>query len=89
MKYISNTVLVTKQMKKKYIFHSTCYDKELLRKQSIVLNDNRIDYRLVMKESRAHARAPLSGFFETEIHVYENDFEKADQLLRELIEKYS
>jgi len=76
-------------MKRKYIFHSTCYDKELLRKQSIVLNDNGIDYRVVIKESKAHARAPLSGFFESEIQVYEDDFEKADQLLREVIEKYT
>jgi hypothetical protein len=76
-------------MKKKYIFHSTCYDKELLRKQSLVLNDNKIDYRVVVNEGRAQARAPLSGFFEAEIHVYENDFEKADKLLKELIEKYS
>ena len=76
-------------MKKKYVFHSTCYDKELLRKQSIVLNDNSIDFRVDIKEGRAQARAPLSGFFEAEIHVYENDFEKADKLLKELVEKYS
>jgi hypothetical protein len=76
-------------MKKKYVFHSTCYDRELLRKQSIVLNDNRIDCRVAIKESKSHARAPLSGFFESEIYVFENDFEKADELLKELIEKYT
>lgn len=76
-------------MKHKYVFHSTSYDRELLRKQLIVLNDNGIDYKVVNKESKAHARAPLSGYFESEIHVHENDFKKADQLLKELIEKYS
>ena len=76
-------------MNKKYIFHSTCFDRELFRLQLIALNDNGIDFKVVNKESRAHARAPLSGYFESEIHVGENDFEKADQLLKELIEKYS
>lgn len=72
-----------------YIFHSTCYDKELLRKQVICLNDNTIDYQLVDKETRTHARAPLGSYFEVEIHICENDFEKADLLLRDLIEKYT
>jgi len=75
-------------MRKNYIFHSTCYDKELLRKQVICLNDNKIDYHLVNKESQTQARAPLSGYHETEIHICENDFEKADPLLKELIEKF-
>jgi hypothetical protein len=76
-------------MNKKYIYHSTCYDRELFRLQMIALNDHRIDFKVVNIESRAHARAPLSGYFESEIHIEENDFEKADPLLRKLIEKYS
>ncbi len=72
-----------------YRFHSACFDRELFRKQVMALDENGIDYQVINKESRAHARAPLSGFFESEIYIYENDFEKADQLLKELIEKYS
>lgn len=76
-------------MKKEYIFHSTCYDKDLLRKQVIALDENGIDYRVVNKVSKSQARAPLSGYFESEIHIYENNFEKADSLLKKLIEEYS
>jgi hypothetical protein len=76
-------------MKTNYIFHSTCYDKELLRKQVICLNDNGIDYQLVSKENKTQVRAPLSGYFETEVHISEIDFERANLLLKDIIEKYA
>ncbi len=76
-------------MTKNYIFHSACFDKELLRKQVICLNDNRIDYQLVNNAGKTQARAPLGGYHETELHICENDFEKADHLLKDLIEKFS
>jgi hypothetical protein len=76
-------------MIKNYIFHSTCFDKELFRKQVICLNENLIDYQLINKVNKIQARAPLSGYFETEFHICENDFEKADQLLKNIIEKYT
>jgi hypothetical protein len=44
---------------------------------------------VINKETKAHSRSPLSGYFESEIYINRNDFEKADQLLKELIEKYS
>ncbi len=72
-------------MKKKYIFHSSNFDKELLRKRIILLNDNSIDYKIITQSNKTHFRAPLSGYFEAEIHVLEKDFEKADQLLTSLI----
>lgn len=72
-------------MANNYVFHSTCYDRELLRKQVICLNENGIDYQLITNEDRIHARAPLSSYFETELHIGENDFEKADKLLKDLM----
>lgn len=68
-------------MDKKYIFHSSCFDKELMRKQLIILNDNSIDYRTIDKSSLAQFRAPLSGHFEVEIHISETHFDKATELL--------
>lgn len=64
-----------------YLYYSTYYDKELLRMKTIVLNDNSIDYKLLPKSDHVHARAPLSGYFEMEIHISEKDFEKAEKLL--------
>lgn len=73
-------------MKKNYIFHSSCFDKELFRKQLIILNENSIDYQVVNKSNAPSARAPLSSFFEAELFVAEIDFEKAEQLLSQIIE---
>ena len=73
-------------MKKKYFFQSTCFDKELFRRQLIILNENSIDYQVVNKSNKTSVRAPLSSYFEAELLVTENDFEKAEQLLSQLIE---
>jgi len=67
---------------KKYIFHSVCFDKELFRRQVMILNDHSIDFQIVDKSNATSARAPLSSFFEAEINVSENDFEIADRLLK-------
>jgi hypothetical protein len=69
---------------KKYIFHSACFDKELFRRQVMILNDHSIDFQIVDKSNAPSARAPLSSFFEAEIHVLENDFEIADRLLKSI-----
>ena len=76
-------------MEQQYIFHNTCFERELLRKQRIVLNDNGIDYKVDIKEDVRNARVPQIGYFEAEIYIHKNEFEKADPLLKALIEKYS
>ena len=68
-------------MKSNYIFHHSCYDKEILRRQIIVLNDNQVDFKIINKDMKAQFRAPLSGYFEAELHISEQDFDKADKLL--------
>jgi len=73
-------------MDKKLIYHSTCFDQELLRRRLIMLNDNSIDYRTIDKSTLTQSRAPLSGYFEVEIHIGESDFDKACKLLIELNE---
>lgn len=64
-----------------YLYYSTYFDKELLRMKTILLNDKSIDYKLVNKSGTTHVRAPLSGYFEIEIHISEKDFEKAEKIL--------
>jgi hypothetical protein len=73
-------------MDKKYVFHSSCYDKELLLKRIILLNDNTIDFKTIEKSVKAQFRAPLSGYFEVEIHIIEDDFEKGSELLSKIDE---
>ena len=76
-------------MPKKYIYHSTCYDTELLEQEEICLKDNNIDYQVAINDDSKVAIAPLSGYFEAEIRVSEADFKKADRLLKDIIEKFS
>ena len=75
-------------MKEKYVFHSSCFDKELCRKQILLLNENNIDFNTVVNENKFHFRAPLSGYFETEIYISRDDFDKADKLLKDFMEKF-
>lgn len=71
-------------MKRTYIFYSACYDKELFRRQVIILNENSIDFKIINNSNPTSSRAPLSSFFEAEIHVAEIDYEKAERLLRQI-----
>lgn len=71
-------------MKRTYIFYSACYDKELFRRQVIILNENSIDFKIINKSNPTSSRAPLSSFFEAEIHVAGIDYEKAERLLRQI-----
>ena len=72
---------------KDYIFHSTFYDKELLNKIVIFLDDNKINYQLVNIENHTQARAPLSGYFENELYIHKADYEKVDRMLKQVLEK--
>ncbi|MBE0650677.1 MAG: hypothetical protein IH595_07525 [Bacteroidales bacterium] len=76
-------------MAPEYIFHSTSFDRELLRKEEICLNDHDIDYQLEIREGWRQARAPLADNFEAEVYINEKDFAKADPLLKDLIQKFS
>ena len=71
-------------MHKKYIFHSTNYEKELFFKKVMLLTNHSIDFKTIEKSVKAQFRSPLSGHFEVEIHISEDDFEKATSLLNNL-----
>jgi hypothetical protein len=73
-------------MEKKYIFCNSCFDKELLRKQTIILNDNKVDYKIINKATNAQYRAPQSVYFEAEVHVLDKDFERTERLLNAIEE---
>jgi hypothetical protein len=77
------------KMPTNYIFHSTCYDTELLKKEEICLKDNNIDYQVGIKKNTNLAIAPMSGHFEAEIRISEADFKKADLLLKDIIKEFS
>ena len=74
-------------MHKKYIFHSTSYEKELFFKMIMLLTNQSIDFKTIEKSSKAQFRSPLSGHFEVEIHIAKDDFEKATLLLSKLTDE--
>lgn len=71
-------------MVKNYIFRSTCYDRELFRRLAIALKENSVDFKVITKSKDVQSRAPLSQYFEVEIHINEPDYEKGDRIMREL-----
>lgn len=77
----------TAAMSQKYLHYSTFYDKELLRKSLLCLNEHQMDYQLLNVVDQVHARAPLSSYFEAELHIREDEFERADELLKALLEE--
>ena len=64
-----------------YIYHSTIYEKAIFRELLVLLDENSIDYKVFQKSNDGQFRAPLSAYFEAEIHVAESDFERADKLI--------
>lgn len=72
-------------MNEKYLFYSSCYDRELARKITILFDENQIQFKLDIKQNRNSARAPMSGgYFEADILIAEKDFEKADLILKKM-----
>lgn len=70
---------------KKYIFFSTFFDKEVLRRTVILLNEKNIDFRLNNKSNSLSGRAPLSTYIEEDLFICENDFDRAAALLGEVL----
>jgi hypothetical protein len=70
---------------KKYIFFSTFFDKEVLRRTVILLNEKNIDFRLNNKSNSPSGRAPLSTYIEEDLFIGENDFDRAAALLGEVL----
>lgn len=68
---------------KEYIFYITFYDKELLRRAVILLSENNIDFQINDKTSSGSIRAPLSVYFEADIHIISSDFDRASALLQD------
>ncbi len=71
---------------KEYAFLTTCYDKEILRRAILVLEKEHIDFKMINKTSHGSSRAPLSVYIEADIKVLSSDYERAAEILRELME---
>jgi hypothetical protein len=72
-------------MNKNFIFHSTCFNQVELRKKLIILKDNSIDFRIENHTGMGSFKAPLSVVSFVDILVEENNFQKADELLKSIL----
>ena len=66
-------------MDRKSIFYATVFNRELFRQQMILLNDHSIDYKVIDRSSGSDFRNLLRGYFETELHIAEVDYDRVDQ----------
>jgi len=71
--------------KKEYVFLTTFFDKELLRKAILILEAEHLDFKMINKATHGSFRAPLSVFVEADIQVLSSDYEKAAKLLEALM----
>ncbi len=71
---------------KNYVFLTTFFDKEILRKAILVLKNEQIDFKMINKTSHGSSRAPLSVYIEADIKVLSSDFERAAEILEALME---
>lgn len=74
-------------MAKKYVYHSTSFEKQLTKMQIWVMVQNSIDFEIKRATIREQARSQMNGLYEFQIHVKESDYNKADQVLTEFLEK--
>ena len=70
---------------KEYVFLTTYYDKEILRRTILVLEKEHIDFKMINKTSHGSSRAPLSVLIQADIQVLSSDYEKAAKLLEALM----
>ncbi len=65
-----------------FTFLSTFFDKEELKKATIILDKEDIKFRINNKSEQDHFRAPLATYIEAEMMVRAADFEKAAEALK-------
>jgi hypothetical protein len=74
----------------KSIFFSTFYDKEKLRQATLLLKHAGIEFQLIDKAQAnsliGNFKAPLSVYFEFDMLISDDEFDRANEILKELIE---
>ena len=72
--------------KKEYIHLITYYDIGPVRKIVLLLDKEKIDFKAVNKSNQTNYRVPMSTYTEIDVMVNKNDFEKAEQVLKDFNE---
>ena len=67
---------------KDYILYNTYYDKEVLRKVIILLNDEKIDFKILNKSTGGSFRAPQSVYVEADLMILRSDYQIAANLIK-------
>lgn len=66
-----------------YIHLITYYDIGPVRKLVLLLEKEKIDFKAVNKSNQTNYRVPMSTYTEIDVMVNKNDFEKAEQVLKD------
>lgn len=72
-----------------YIFHNTCYDRELFREEVTCLDKNNIHYHIHKRKNNRPSNAPVTDYFKVDVSIHMNDYDRAHDLLSKIIEKHS
>ena len=69
-----------------YIHLITYYDIGPVRKLVLLLEKEKIDFKAVNKSNQTNYRVPMSTYTEIDVMVNKDDFEKAEQILKDFNE---
>jgi hypothetical protein len=69
---------------KQFIFLSTFYDKEEMRQLIILLTEAKLIYKLIDKTNSGNFKSPLSIYFEMDLLVLNEDFDRANRIYQEI-----
>jgi hypothetical protein len=69
-----------------YIHLITYYDIGPVRKIVLLLDKEKIDFKAVNKSNQTNYRVPMSTYTEIDVMVNKDDFEKAEQILKDFNE---
>lgn len=70
-------------VKNKYIFYRTYFEITTIRQVLGILKRESLDFKIIDKSNPMNFKIPSSTFIEVDVMVIEEEFEKADALLKE------
>lgn len=70
-------------VKNKYIFYRTYFEITTIRQVLGILKRESLDFKIIDKSNPMNFKMPSSTFIEVDVMVIEEEFEKADALLKE------
>ena len=68
--------------KKEYKYYQTFFDIGQIRKIALILDHEKIDYKIIDKSNQRNFRVPQSTYIEIDLFINEIDINRIDKILK-------